>query len=98
MLTIENVNKIERWVFRNGDYVIERAFEWQDQYIFYIEGNSYNVKSPTRHVVSLSRKMNNDSEQLYCLTKADGKVQSLGWSDIQNMDKFTLYIESMFDN
>lgn len=96
MLTIQNVHKIEGWVFRSGEYVIERAFEWQDQYIFYIEGNGYS-KTPTRNVVSLSRKWNNDIEQLYCLSTGAGKRQSIGWADIDNKDRFTLYIESMFD-
>jgi hypothetical protein len=94
MLTIKNIQKIEGWVFRNGDYEIKRAFEYQDDYIFYIETIH---QTPVRYIVALSRKTNNDSEQLYCLRKADGKVQSLNYSNINSMDRFTLYIEKMIE-
>ena len=97
MLTIQNINKIEGHKFKNGDWVIERAFEWQEQYIFYIESSQYK-KNPTRTIVSLSRKYNNDSEQLYALSKSDGKRIAVGWTDIENRERLGILIESMFDN
>ena len=95
MLTISNLYKVNGWIFRNGEYEIKRAFEFGKQYIFYIE--AVNRQTPFRYIISLSREWNNDSEQLYCLSGADGKRQSVGWADIKNKDRFTLYIERMFE-
>jgi len=97
MLTIQNINKIEGHKFKSGDWVIERAFEWQEQYIFYIESSQYKI-NPSRSIVSLSRKYNNESEQLYSLSKSDGKRIALGWTDIEDKDRLGLLIESMFEN
>ncbi len=97
MLTIENIHKIEGHKFKNNEWVIERAFEWQEQYIFYIESSQYK-KNPTRSIVSLSRKYNNESEQLYALSKSDGQRIGVAWTDLECKVKLGILIESMFDN
>jgi hypothetical protein len=95
MLTIKNINKLEGWVFRSGEYIIQRAFDYGDSYMIYIESNLNN--NPTKKIVSLSRKYNNDSEQLYSLSIAGGKSIGVWYSSIENKDTFAMLIEDVIE-
>ena len=95
MLTIENVEKLQGWITRDGEWEIIRAFDYGERYMFLLEKIDSNK---TKHIsVQLYKDYNNVEEQIYtliCMTKKIG----LRYSDIVDKDRFTLHIENIIHN